>query len=94
MAKMGSFIAYTVVRETRLDKTSFQNSDPERTSPSRRTCFSPCALRSRLSGTLILSRPSLIPENQEEKQGGKRPFKIELIPTVIYKLVGIYSGYL
>lgn len=39
MAKMGSFIAYTVVRETWLDKTSFQNSDPERTSPSRRTCF-------------------------------------------------------
>ena len=39
MAKMGSFIAYTVVRETWLDKTSFQNSDPERTSPSRRTLF-------------------------------------------------------
>ena len=72
MASMGFFIAYTVVRESWLDKTSFQKSDTERTSPSRRTCFTlPVAWDANilpgLSGTFNLSRQSLDPETEGEK---------------------------
>ena len=45
MDKMGYFIAFAVVRENGLENNFFlQNSDPEGTSPSRRTCFSLPAL--------------------------------------------------
>ena len=39
MVKMCSYIAYAIPRENWLDKTSFQSSDPEGTTP-KRTYFS------------------------------------------------------
>lgn len=66
-----------------LDKTSFWNSDPEGTSPSRRICFSfpvpwDVKVLPGLLGTLIFSRPSLIPETKRKKCQARGLFKFKL----------------
>ena len=59
-------------------KKSFQNSVSEGTSPMGQLASSPCALRPELSGTLILSRPSLIPQT-EKKRGMGEEVSLKLI---------------
>ena len=62
-----SWFLHVRFKKIKLEKTSFQDSELERISPSRRTCFSCICLD--LGSQEHLSRPSLIPETEKEKLG-------------------------
>ena len=55
------------IKTIKLEKTSFQNSELEGISPSRRTCFFCVCLE--LDSQEHLSRPPLIPETEKKKWG-------------------------
>ena len=59
--------ACAIKKKIKLEKTSFQNSELERISHSRRTCFSCICLD--LGSQEHLPRPSLIPETEKKKLG-------------------------